>query len=356
MPAEPIVLEPQSLHAEAMPSVMITMPFNPKMTDKRVIETSLNVLIEKAKDEMEGRYPRAHVAKVYQRLTRLARQLEYTTHKISLAVLASPDFQKVYYFDFPVKEEASVADRFSFRELAQQKALQDKFLVLTLTESRIRICLADHETLNPMLLGHPPYHITSDVAADPAKAKQARLDQFILSTDQSLDIILSAYPYPLVVMGTEVAVGRFEAISRHSSNITEMIAGNFDDSSPTQILIELNKQRIDTQLLRQQYNLRRLKVALASNKLCAGIQECSTAANMRNARLLVVERGYQVTTFITPNASLSEVAGMHDESSLVVKDLVDATIEKVLQAGGEVEFVNDGALSEHMHMALVKLY
>ena len=345
--------------AEALPSIMLTMPFDPKMTDKRMIEQSLSVLIGQAREKMEGRYPKAHIARVYQKLIRLSKQLEYSTHKISLAIVVSPDFEKVYYLNFPVQEQVTLGDMFDFRKLAMQKKKDEKFLLMMLSESRLRICLADEHSVTPLVLGHPRHiDLPQRVGnfSDPEKVKEVRLDKFLAQSDQSLQIILHAYNYPLVLMGCRKTIGRFRQLSKHSGQIAEVITGNFDDSSPSELLKELKKVQIDTRRLREKHNLLILANAQEDRKLATGIQECSLAAYNGNARLLIVEKGYQVTTFITSRSDMHEVKGLDQDSKLPLKDLVDATIEKVLQCGGEVEFVEDGVLKEYMHMALVRRF
>lgn len=344
---------------EAVPSVMLTMPFDPKMTDRRMIEQGLSVLIGQALEQMETRFPKAHIARVYQKLTRLSKQLEYSTHKISLAIMVSPDFEKVYYLNFPVQEQVTIGDTFDFRKLAMQKKAEDKFLLMMLSENRLRICLADEHSVTPLVLGHPRHiDLPQRVGnfSDPEKVRELRLDKFLVQSDHSLRIILHAYDYPLVVMGCRKTIGRFRQLSKHSRHIAEVITGNFDDSSPSELLRQLKKVRIDTLRLREKHNLLLLANAQEDRKLATGIQECSQAAYMGNARLLIVEKGYQVTTFITSRSDLHEVKGLDRDSRLPLKDLVDSTIEKVLQNGGEVEFVEDGVLKDFMHMAVVRRY
>jgi hypothetical protein len=344
----------QPAHSEAVPTVMITVPFNPKMMDKRIIQHSCNVLIEKAKASMEGRYSNAHASKVFQRLTRVVQGLEYSTHKMSVALLVSPQFEKVYYLDFPVNEQVSVNDQFDFRHLAMQKAQSNKFLLLMLSENRARICLADDEQVIPLVIGHPYDKSILASSGGAVKSKNERLDMFLKKTEQSLQIILAAYPYPVLLMGTESTVSMFNKLSKNLIHITETITGEFDDSSPSKIFSQLKKVRIDPAVLREKYNLHRLEEASSKNKLAIGIHECIACAVSRNAKLLVVEKGYAVTTFIAHNANLNEIPGSNHGEVLAMKDLVDSTIDKVLQAGGEVEFVNDGTLSDYMHMALIQ--
>ncbi|HSB93205.1 MAG TPA: hypothetical protein VLC28_08815 [Flavitalea sp.] len=355
MSAELVSLQQeQPEHSPAMPTVVITLPFNPKMMDSRLIRHSCNLLIEKANAAMEGRYSKSYASAIFQKLTRIAQELEYSTHKISVAILASPMFEKIYYLDFPVTEQVLVNDQFNFRELAAQKAVNDKFLLLMLSETRARICVVDGEIVTPLVIGHPYDKSILASSGGSTKSKHEKLEMFMLKTEQSLQIILAAFPYPVLLMGKDYTVEMFKKLCSNCINITETITGDFDDSSPSRILSELKKLKIDTRRLKEKYLLHRLQEAFSTNKLAIGIHECIASAIAKNARLLVVEKGYAVTTFISSGSHLHEIHGKNHGEVLAMKDLVESTIEKVLQAGGEVEFVSDGALSEYMHMALIQ--
>jgi hypothetical protein len=71
-------------------------------------------------------------------------------------------------------------------------------------------------------------------------------------------------------------------------------------------------------------------------------------------QLLVVERNYHVPAILAEDGSLTRVA--ETGGSDIMDDAVDEVIEAVLAQGGEVAFVDDGALPEHQHIALILRY
>ena len=90
--------------------------------------------------------------------------------------------------------------------------------------------------------------------------------------------------------------------------------------------------------------LHRLETASKSQRLTIGMSEVWKEAMHHNGKLLVVERGFHFDGF-QPHNPYS-----------YIKDAVDEIIEKVLEAGGDVEFVEEGKLSAYGQIALVRFY
>lgn len=69
--------------------------------------------------------------------------------------------------------------------------------------------------------------------------------------------------------------------------------------------------------------------------------------------LLVIEKGYMHAAGIGSTGKLHLFNEPYRRYSYA-KDAVDDTIEKVLENGGDVEFVNKGLLEDFQHIALVQ--
>jgi hypothetical protein len=80
------------------------------------------------------------------------------------------------------------------------------------------------------------------------------------------------------------------------------------------------------------------------------------AASEKKGRLLVIEKNY-----VCPARQGDQRENIYISSDLVnndfhIKDAVDDTIEMVLQSGGDVEFVDEGVLSDYQKIALMEYY
>src|SRR5690242_18036538 len=97
-----------------LPSVSIIEPFQPMMSSKSDIEYRLKLAVEKAEKKLMAKYPVEKILPVIIKLHNLVRNLNYNTHKKSIAIFASPIIEKTYYFDIAV-EERIVTDEFKIR-------------------------------------------------------------------------------------------------------------------------------------------------------------------------------------------------------------------------------------------------
>jgi hypothetical protein len=178
--------------------------------------------------------------------------------------------------------------------------------------------------------------------SDPVAYRELLLDKFLFHMDQGLAWILKAYPFPVFVLGAEKVLGHFRQITRHEKNIVGFVHGNFLDATESAIRAAMEPYLSDWQKVRQTHLLNRIRAAADERKLSAGIREALKASACKNSRLLLVEKGYSETT--------------HGNNPFYIKDAVDDVMEKVLAGGGDVEFVEDGALKAYDHVALIRYY
>jgi len=90
--------------------------------------------------------------------------------------------------------------------------------------------------------------------------------------------------------------------------------------------------------------------------LSAGIREAWKASSCLNGSLLVVEKGFVYPARKAPEPGSIYKEATHADNSFYIKDAVDDVMEKVLAAGGDVEFVEDGVLKQYDRIALIRYY
>ena len=105
------------------PCVSIIMPFEPKMGQKSAIESRLKSAMNKVKIELQDNYPDEKAVPVFHKLFSLIKNLNYGTHKKSIAVFVSPVVEKVYYLDVHVKEKIIIDESFEIRDIVYSKSL-----------------------------------------------------------------------------------------------------------------------------------------------------------------------------------------------------------------------------------------
>lgn len=347
-----------------LPSVSIILPFEPKMSAKTDLEYRLNRTVEKVQKELSKNYPSEKVDPVLQKLKTLVQNLDYTTYKRSIALFVSALFEKVFYLDIPVEEKLVIDESFEIRDLVYSKKDIHKYLILVISSERGRIFLGN--TVQFMRLSSMAHEHAAAYANDNSERvgnfsdhsgrREVLMDKFLHHVDNSLGIILKASPLPLFVMGTERTIGHFKKISHYTNRITGFVQGNFDEASEAVIRKAIAPHVADWKKVKQDDLLHQLDAALGARKLAVGVNAVWKEASRQKGRLLVVEKNYVFACRKSGNEQ--DIFDMEEANytPFYIKDAVDDIIEKVLQSGGDVEFVDPGLLEEYQKIALIQYY
>ena len=174
--------------------------------------------------------------------------------------------------------------------------------------------------------------------------------------DDSLGIILNAYHLPVFVLGPEKVIGHFKSLSKHANAVIEYIQGNYDTTATEDLVSLLQPYLLEWNKLRQKDLLNLLENAAGSKKLAIGIRNVWREAMNAKGRLLLIEKDYMYTAQRGANKSVIYMPVKPYNKFSPVKDAVDDVIEKVLESGGDVEFVDKYLLKNYHHIALVQYY
>ncbi|MBL0358250.1 MAG: hypothetical protein IPP72_15890 [Chitinophagaceae bacterium] len=82
------------------PAVSVIMPFEPKMVQKAKLMHSIKMLTAKVEQELYANYPDETVSLVLGKFSNCIRQLNFNTHKNSVAIYVSPVFEKYCTWKF----------------------------------------------------------------------------------------------------------------------------------------------------------------------------------------------------------------------------------------------------------------
>jgi hypothetical protein len=192
--------------------------------------------------------------------------------------------------------------------------------------------------------------------SDMSEHKEIIMDKFLLHIDNALGIILNAYHLPLFVLGPERILGHFKKLTRHTGAIIEYVHGNYEEATLAELKKILEPYIADWKKVKQKDLLNQLEDAAGRKKLAVGMKETWSGAMNQKGRLLVVEKNYM---YPAEHGSRSDLISQAEEpysKFSYIKDAVDDVIEKVLETGGDVEFVDEGMLESYDHIALVLYY
>lgn len=346
------------------PSVSIIMPFEPKLSAKAELNQQLKFAVDKVEREIRKNYRDDLAEPVIEKLKRIIRELNFNTYNKSVAIYASPVFEKVLYLDIPVEQKIVVDGSFEIRDLLQAKKELHKYMVLLVSGKWSKVYIGDYAAFTKVA-SNVPDHIAAfknDVPerianfSDPSYRKEVLLDKFLHYADEGLKFLLQAYSLPVFVMGAKRVLGHFKAITKNEKSIVAYIHGNYEEASEAELGKALKPHIENWKKVRMEDLRHQLEKAADAGKLSIGIKEVWRSASQRKGRLLIVEKGF---IYAAEHGASEEVIYKADKESAAfsyIKDAVDDVIEKVLEHGGDVEFVNKGMLREYGHIALIQYY
>jgi len=346
------------------PAVSIIMPFEPKMSLKTEITHSLKIAADKVAKELAENYTDEMGMLVMHKLRAIFNNLNFNTHKKSIAIYVSPVFEKVLYLDIPVEEKIIVDESFEIRDLVYSKKQMHKYLVLQLSGKASRIYLGNSDSFVRIVsnTSESAHTYVNDIAervlnfADMSERKEVLMDKFLHHIDNSLDIILNAYHLPLFVLGTERIVGHFKKLTKHAGAVVEYMHGNYIEATEHELKEILQPYVSDWKKVMQKDLVNQIEEAAGKKKLAVGIRDVWHEAINHKGRLLVVEKNYM---YAAQHGGSEDVIYKTIEpysKFSYIKDAVDDVIEKVLENGGDVEFVDKDILNNYQHIAMIQYY
>src|SRR5688572_29259055 len=230
------------------PAVSIILPFEPKMSLKSELSYSLKTAADRVEKEMTGKYPPDACILVMQKLKNIITNLNFSTHKKSIAIYVSPSFEKVLYLDICVEERIMVDDSFEIRDLVYAKKQLHKYLVLVLSYNGRQMYLGNSSTFIKIVSnsGNSVSDYKNDAPervanfSDMSARKEVLMDKFLHHVDNDLDILLKAYQLPLFVIGTKRIVGHFKKMTRHAGEVIDYVHGNYETANTEELKNVLN--------------------------------------------------------------------------------------------------------------------
>lgn len=345
------------------PAVTLTLPFEPKVNNKSSLLQSIKLTVNKIEKALLKDYPQEVSAAIMQRIRTLLAGLNFGTYTKSIALFASAPYDKLLYLNLSLGEKIIIDDAFDIRQLICNKKQQKQFLVLMLNSKQCCLYLANTNRLERTLFKSQAadYCFVSQVKervsnfSDASAVKHLHSKKFLQVADHVLHEIISAYNLPVFVLAPEKVCGHFKQVTHHARQIFEYIHGNFMEADKNEMDEVLEQITDDWEIIREKELLGRLESAAGKAELVKGVLSVFRAASNRNGKLLVIENGFNYHSKYAGPGNKHKSAG-EELKEIQTRDVVDEIIERVLEYGGDVEFVNPNVLKKYQHIALIKYH
>jgi len=183
----------------AISSIGLVIPFHPSMQDEKTSDTLLSNAAEAVKIKMKDSYEDVCISKVLERIKKIFNQLNYNTHRKSIAVILKPDEDNVTYLDFPVKPVTYLNKYVSLLELTANADQQPDFYYLVLQENSAALYEYHHNQLNRVYA----------TKQEPGLNEKTKPDSLFKQVSQTIERINNKNEKPVFVTGSPNLVELF---------------------------------------------------------------------------------------------------------------------------------------------------
>ena len=347
-----------------LPAISVILPFEPRINPKAELEYRVKMALRKVEQQLLETYPAEKALPVLHRLTQLLNTLNYYSHKKGIAIFLSPVIEKLFYLDVPVTEKIVIDESFEIRDLVYARKQMKQYLVLVLHANKATMYLGNGAELHLIKSNHADHFsidekdLSEKVAnfTDPESREEILLNKFLHQMDQGLSVILKSYPLPVFILGTERVFDHFKKITKNEKAIVQFIHGNGETATESNIMEGIAPFIDNWQKVKELDLLHQLEKARDVKKLAIGINEVWNMAEHKNCRLLVVEKDFMYSA--RKDSSPDEIYSVDQfsESVFYIKDAVDDVMQKILEGGGDVEFVDNNVLEKYGRIALIQYF
>jgi hypothetical protein len=345
------------------PAISILLSLEQMSYAKERIKQSVKQATEEVERHLLEHYPGEMVLLMKEKLRQLIGSINYNSNKKSVALYLSPLFEKILYLDIPVMETATVDESFDIRDIVSNKKQSKEYLVLHITENEYRIYQGKEQALRLILHNSSSAHhaaykdLLNEISANnhgKKTVKELMQEHFLKHAANTLDILQNAYHLPVFVVGQMQVIDYFQKITHQTAAIVDLLCTHQDITDKETIAEILKPYILDWKKVKYIILKNQLSEAAGKQKLTTGIKAVWQEASAHKGKLLIVEKNFIYPAEQSTGSSQLSSTTRYYPPSCCTTNLVDDIIEKILESGGDVEFVEDGYLEDCDRIALIK--
>lgn len=347
-------------HISGYPALTITLPTQRTSPGNRQDPIRMHNLVHQAENRLLTEFNKHDAAQVIDRLEKLVQEIDFRHTLDGLALFVNPDFARAIQLPFTLKERVHVGKTFVTRDLVFAMNRTPHYWVLVLSEKPTRLYEAAQDELSEIHTGGFPITHEGPGGEQPLPGgfgikKSAYRDEyhrkFFRQIDTQLGAFLAERPLPLVVVGVVRFLAFFNEVTRHKESIVTTLQGSHDKTSAHELGRLIWPQVREAFAAQRKQALAALAKAVSERRSVSTVGEVWRFAHKGRGHLLLVEKDFRYPATIDETGRFLSPA--EDTNALDANDAVDAIIEMVLNAHGQVVFLENGQLEAHQRIALI---
>ena len=345
--------------SQSKPCVSIVIPTNRAISEREhnriMIEQTIKKVMEKLHSGTTVFDARDIVKKIYECYA----EIDFKQLMDGVGIFVSPEISQLVIFPLPVKEKIIIGDTFEIRDLVYTINRMPKYWALNLNMHKSSLFYGFGDTLTEMKDENFPISFKDQYQRqqnskpydiDKSSEVQTRMLQYFRKIDRLLDNYTHSKPFLLVLAGVDQSLGYFNKITRHKQAVIHEIHGHYDKKNMNELSGQA-WQAIESYNANKRVKvLNEMQESIGKNMCALGIKDVMEAAKEGKGKMLIVEKNY-MSPYITNGTNNSAT-----KKAKKISDVVDDTVDMVLQKGGEVTFIENDDLKPYNRIAMILRY
>jgi hypothetical protein len=335
---------------------------NKAVLKKYIREAAALLELNETEPEQEEAFLRA--------LHEISEELDYQHTAEGIGIYLSRSVRYTYQFMLPVTPAVYINTSFYVRPIVEELSKAKEYYVLHLSKSICHLYQGRLKELIEMVDANFPaeYHESHQYykpamgssyssslkgGEEHAVTIEHHLGAFYKSIDHILEALVQN-DTPLIIAGVEESISLFKQVNHHHGVMLYLpksyqyaASGELEEDAFAAVEKYHNDLAIES--------VNGIKEAIGTDLAAAGLETCWQLAVNANVRELVVDEEYAKPIFTdVKEEKIAFVSkGAHEK---YVPDAVNTLIIKVINEGGDVQFVPSGLMHELQHVAVLKRY
>jgi hypothetical protein len=340
------------------PSVSILLPTHRTSPDNNLDTLLLKKLVKEAENRLLSEFEKRRISGLVSKLKKIVSAIDERQNLDGLAIFINQSFEKIVRLPFPVKERVIIDETFATRDIIRAMNRGVNYYTLSLSAGFVRLFEAHRDSFIEITEGGFPFvnpFQRGSNLEESTSQKETRLKEFFNIVDKSFTKIYHYHPMKIVLAGVQRNLAFYQEQSGLRNFLITKIEGNFDHTS-THELGKVVWPRVKSVMAEKRHEvIQQLEEAIGTKKMVSGIEEVWNLAIQDRGLILVVEEDYQQSAKINSRDNSIILVEKHNEPG-IIDDLVDEISEKVIDTGGRVVFVDNGALYKYNRIGMVLKY
>ncbi len=352
------------ISCKAYPSVSILFPTHRTFPENRQDSIRLNNLVRELVNRLQGEFPKNESQPIIDRLHSLTSEHNHIYNLDGLAIFINKDYSSKFLLPFTVKEQVSIDSTFLTRDIVFAINRSPRYYVLVLSEKPTRLFEGFHEKLTEIKNGIFPLEyenpaesapLPGELATNKSSFRDEHHRMFFRKVERAFFNIYNEEKLPLILLGVERDLAFYNEVTGNKEIIIGEIKGNYDRANEhdlSRLIWPVVSRHIKK---RRNELLEKLKNAVSAQRATSGIDEVWRFTLEGRCDTLLVEEGFHYPAALSADGRRL-IKQENTKSPGTMDDAVDNLIEKAIEKGGKVYFMDDGSLGSYQRIAAVLRY